>query len=92
MLDYFFSFMDYIWVLFQIKALLLHLQKALIIENTSMKRFIYSLLVIFLVLPALAAAPRTFNFRHYTVDNGLSSNIVRSILQDSRGFIWIGTE
>ncbi|HEX2975418.1 MAG TPA: two-component regulator propeller domain-containing protein, partial [Bacteroidales bacterium] len=29
---------------------------------------------------------------HYTASNGLSSNIVRCIFQDSRGFIWAGTE
>jgi signal transduction histidine kinase/ligand-binding sensor domain-containing protein/CheY-like chemotaxis protein len=33
-----------------------------------------------------------FNFRHYEVENGLPSNTVRSIIQDSRGFIWFGTE
>jgi ligand-binding sensor domain-containing protein/signal transduction histidine kinase/DNA-binding response OmpR family regulator len=33
-----------------------------------------------------------FNFRHYQVENGLSSNTVNSIIQDSKGFIWIGTE
>ncbi len=35
---------------------------------------------------------KSLNFRHYTVENGLTSNIVRSIIQDRRGFIWIGTE
>jgi len=49
-----------------------------------------SFLAIF--LSVAKADPRIFSFRHYTVDNGLSSNIVRSILQDKRGFIWIGTE
>lgn len=33
-----------------------------------------------------------FNFRHYEVENGLSSNTVRSLTQDSRGFMWFGTE
>ncbi len=28
---------------------------------------------------------------HYTVDQGLSSNIVNSICQDENGFIWFGT-
>lgn len=57
-----------------------------------MKNFLYTLIVLFPFISGLAASPQTFNFRHYTVDNGLSSNIVRSILQDKRGFIWIGTE
>lgn len=33
-----------------------------------------------------------FNFRHYEVENGLPSNTVRSLTQDSRGFMWFGTE
>lgn len=33
-----------------------------------------------------------FRFIHYEVENGLSSNTVRSITQDSRGFMWFGTE
>ena len=30
-------------------------------------------------------------FEHITKADGLSSNIVRSILQDSKGFMWFGT-
>ena len=30
-------------------------------------------------------------FRHITRDNGLAANEVTSILQDSRGFIWVGS-
>ncbi|MCI1682353.1 MAG: ATP-binding protein [Bacteroides sp.] len=57
-----------------------------------MKNFLYTVIFLFPFISEFAASPQTFNFRHYTVDNGLSSNIVRSILQDKRGFIWIGTE
>ncbi|MFV0312709.1 MAG: two-component regulator propeller domain-containing protein [Dysgonomonas sp.] len=32
------------------------------------------------------------NFKYYFVENGLSSNTVYAIEQDSRGYIWIGTE
>lgn len=31
------------------------------------------------------------HFRHYNVEHGLSSNRISSIIQDSLGFIWIGT-
>lgn len=31
-------------------------------------------------------------FRHITVHEGLSSNQVRSLMQDDKGFIWIGTD
>jgi len=34
---------------------------------------------------------RDIQFEHLTVDDGLSSNTVLSLLQDSRGFLWIGT-
>lgn len=50
------------------------------------------LLLIFLfttIIPgAYALQPR---FRHYTVENGLSSNAVQCLLQDKTGFIWCGT-
>ena len=31
-------------------------------------------------------------FRHMTVEEGLSSNQVRSIMQDEEGFVWVGTD
>jgi ligand-binding sensor domain-containing protein len=42
-----------------------------------------------------AASPRNFNqelqFDHLTVEDGLSSQQVLTILQDSHGFMWFGT-
>jgi signal transduction histidine kinase/ligand-binding sensor domain-containing protein/AraC-like DNA-binding protein len=35
--------------------------------------------------------PTAYNFWHLSVNNGLSQNSVTSIIQDSKGFIWIGT-
>lgn len=32
------------------------------------------------------------SFRHYTVENGLGHNTVSAIIQDKKGFLWIGTE
>lgn len=40
-------------------------------------------------LSASAIAPMTF--AHITINEGLPSNTVRSLLQDKYGFIWIGT-
>jgi signal transduction histidine kinase/ligand-binding sensor domain-containing protein/DNA-binding response OmpR family regulator len=37
-------------------------------------------------------AGQDISFEHLSVDHGLSNNIVYSILQDSRGFMWFGTE
>ena len=33
----------------------------------------------------------THNFKHINVQNGLTQNIVYHFLQDSRGYMWIGT-
>ena len=32
-----------------------------------------------------------FDFNYLSADNGLSQNVVNTMLQDSRGFLWIGT-
>ncbi|ANH83790.1 hybrid sensor histidine kinase/response regulator [Niabella ginsenosidivorans] len=40
---------------------------------------------------AVSAAAQPPEFNHLTVENGLSNNSVLSIVQDSRGFIWLGT-
>jgi len=39
----------------------------------------------------LASFPANAQFRYYTTDQGLPSNTVRSLLQDSDGFVWAGT-
>ncbi len=39
----------------------------------------------------LFAQPEGYRFAHISTDEGLSNNQVRSIIKDSRGFIWIGT-
>ena len=33
-----------------------------------------------------------YKFKHLTIDQGLSNNQVRTVCQDSKGFIWFGTE
>lgn len=43
-------------------------------------------------LSTYAQSAKTLKFRHLTIENGLLSNNVRSLLQDKYGFIWIGTE
>jgi two-component system sensor histidine kinase ChiS len=37
------------------------------------------------------AQKRDIQFEHLSIDDGLSANTVLAILQDSRGFLWIGT-
>lgn len=51
---------------------------------------LFSVLVMFGV-PCTSYAQRYY-FRHYMTDDGLSHNTVLSILQDKRGFMWLGTK
>jgi len=41
---------------------------------------------------SLWAKSEVYSFRHYKVEDGLSFNTARNIIQDRNGFIWIGTE
>ncbi|WP_418426997.1 ligand-binding sensor domain-containing protein [Alistipes sp.] len=55
--------------------------------------FLFLLYTLFLPGRADSAnAPVYHNLRSYTVDDGLSSNHVYGIVQDSVGFIWFGTD
>ena len=50
------------------------------------------ILAVFLILSAaLPLSAQQLIFKTYTEEDGLVSNPVRCIYQDSRGFIWIGT-
>jgi len=40
----------------------------------------------------ITAKPQNFIFKHITTNEGLSSGNVWSIIQDSRGYFWFGTE
>ncbi|MBE0571538.1 MAG: response regulator [Ignavibacteriaceae bacterium] len=48
-------------------------------------------MIAFLISFLSFAQQRDIQFEHLTVDDGLSSNTVFSIIQDSKGFLWIGT-
>lgn len=56
----------------------------------------YPYLLLFIISLAGVLCPvvhaETFRFRHYKVEDGLPSNTVRSLTQDSFGFMWFGTE
>ncbi|MDP2337792.1 MAG: two-component regulator propeller domain-containing protein [Bacteroidota bacterium] len=42
-------------------------------------------------MSSVFSQPKRLQFKHLTPDDGLSSSIATSILQDHKGFIWIGT-
>jgi signal transduction histidine kinase/ligand-binding sensor domain-containing protein/DNA-binding response OmpR family regulator len=55
-------------------------------------RVIIKIFSFVLILCAIAfAQKKDINFEHLSVEEGLSANTVLAILQDSRGFLWIGT-
>src|SRR5574344_2047072 len=47
---------------------------------------------LFLFLSVSPLFSGTFSFRHLSVEDGLSSNMVRTLLHDKYGFIWVGTD
>lgn len=47
------------------------------------------ILLVFVPFPALSSAMR---FDVYDIENGLVQETVRGIIQDNKGFLWIGTE
>jgi ligand-binding sensor domain-containing protein len=51
----------------------------------------WCLVIIFLPFQLLAQAEVEPEFRHLTIENGLSHNTVYDILQDHEGFMWMGT-
>lgn len=55
-----------------------------------MKKTILTLL--FFLGIQIIGVSQTYNFNSYTEENGLPSNTINSIVQDSKGYLWIGTD
>ena len=56
-----------------------------------MKNLILVMMLVAVVRMSTVAAA-DFRFRHFSVENGLSSNSVRAIIQDKYGFLWFGSD
>lgn len=56
-------------------------------------KFLFYLIISFSIhLYSYAILPTQFYFRHYNIEDGVSSNNISSIIQDEKGYIWIGTD
>ena len=56
-----------------------------------MKKIILAMVAVMVPL-MLSAGSTDFWFRHFSVEDGLSSSAVRAIMQDKYGFMWLGTD
>lgn len=55
------------------------------------KPFRITILTLICLFIPLNLAAQQYNFIHYSVDNGLAGSFVNVLLQDSKGYLWIGT-
>ena len=53
-------------------------------------KLLSGLLLVFLLVGKTCFS-QDLSFQHFTSENGLSENFIYSILQDKKGFLWIGT-
>ncbi len=51
----------------------------------------WGVLLLFVVAGHVFAQSTTYLFEHITKSDGLSGNSIYAVIQDSRGFVWIGT-
>ena len=57
--------------------------------GSAFRKWLFSAFFLAMAFSQLSA--KEYYFKQYHVEDGLSNNIVTSCLQDTRGFIWIGT-
>lgn len=53
---------------------------------------VFPIVFVLLLLMAAQVAGQNLPIRHYTVEEGLPSNVVYSVYRDSKGYIWVCTD
>ena len=57
----------------------------------TIKYILVFLIISIYILPNNIYASKIMNFENLTIENGLSQSTAETIIQDSKGYIWIGT-
>lgn len=47
---------------------------------------------VFLLASGLTGLSQSYRFRTYSIEQGLSQSVVNCVLQDSHGYLWVGTQ
>ena len=73
------------------------LNEPMLILNKHLKRsipqkFVIALLLFFSTIFASSASIDNVRFEHYSIEQGLSQQTITAIFQDSKGFMWFGTQ
>ena len=63
----------------------------LYIRGNTMQQIKTAILFVFLQFLMQNVAAQLYNFTHYSVEDGLAQNQILSLYQDSKGYIWYGT-
>jgi ligand-binding sensor domain-containing protein len=61
-------------------------------SKNKLQLLLISACLLYLLAGNILYAQNDFRFENFTSENGLSENVVYSIFQDSKGYLWIGTD